>query len=78
MKRLVYNEVWNRLEIEMPDIESVLIAIPSAEAVSTNTKQISADISTVPRNSEKLIQLRMEIPPLLRFILRTIDPDKTR
>jgi hypothetical protein len=61
MKRLIGGKVWNRISIEIPDVESVSISLPPTEAVPTNTEQITADIPVVARNTEKLVELRVEI-----------------
>jgi hypothetical protein len=77
MKRLVSDKVWNRISIEIPDVKSVSIGLPPAEAVPTNAKQITADIPVVPKNDEKLIELGVKIP-LFVFVFVAVYPNKTR
>jgi hypothetical protein len=76
MNRLVGDEVWNRIGIEIPDVKSVLISAPPTKAVPTNTKQIAANIPVVPRNSKKLVEFGVEIP-LLVLVFLAIDLDET-
>jgi hypothetical protein len=41
-----------------------LIGFPPTEAVPTNTEQITADIPVMARDTEKLVELRVEMPLL--------------
>jgi hypothetical protein len=76
MYRLIGGQAWNRVEIEMPDVERISIGLPSAETVPTDTEQIPANILGVSRNMKKRIEFSVEIPPLI-IVLLTINPDKT-
>jgi hypothetical protein len=73
---LVGGKAWNGIVIQIPNIESISICLPSTETIPTDAEQIAANISRVLRNMKKGIEFRVEMTPL-NIVLVAINPHKT-